>query len=230
MQDLIKESASEFEKEFTFKGLENSLGWKYDDDDLIPDILDWHTKQMEKAIKYERERIEDILKANSWDETGKGDMLVDLKGILSLINTNIIMTNKDTNSQDSIQVGNEIIQTNTLGTTTEEVIKKWLENEKKDNYVDYTESGDLGSCVLDGRFDLEELVMQLLSQSKTDLLNALIDKIEGMKKDAVVGMTFEEVLDVDAFNAVYNKALDDTINHLKSLRDVARLWLRLNKK
>ncbi len=63
MQDLIKESASEFEEKFpTVYAI---TGWNKIDEteDLKPSILNWHTKQMEKAYN-----------------KGRGDEIKELKG------------------------------------------------------------------------------------------------------------------------------------------------------
>ena len=41
----------------------------------------------------------------------------------------------------------------------EKTVRAWLENEKRDNYVDGYE--DLSSKTLDGNFDFEELIEQI---------------------------------------------------------------------
>ena len=41
----------------------------------------------------------------------------------------------------------------------EKTVRAWLENERRDNYVDEFE--DLSSKCLDGNFDLEELIEQI---------------------------------------------------------------------
>lgn len=120
------------------------------------------------------------------------------------------MTNKDTNSQDSIQVGNESIQTNTLGTTMEE----------KTRYEIMDELKSMGETTPLLSLTKGELIERLLKIQhfrniyRTDLLNALIEREEGEK------VTEDYPSSWHRENASgYNQAKTDTINHLKSLRD-----------
>lgn len=74
-------------------------------------------------------------------------------------------------------------------------------------------------------------IYQIIAQSKTDLLNALIDREEGMKKDArqIRNKYHPEIIGEPVANEqwemiihkkdIYNQSIIDTINHLKSLRD-----------
>lgn len=99
----------------------------------------------------------------------------------------------------------ESIQTNTLGTTMEERLRiKFLEEESQEFMSN----------------DLIAFINQELAQSKTDLLNALIEREEGQIKEThyANGDKFESrslEIKVDS----YNDAKTDTINHLKSLRE-----------
>lgn len=131
------------------------------------------------------------------------------------------MTNKDTNSQDSIQVGNEIIQTNTLGTKMEE---RFDEKFKPTICNDLKELAKMSS---NDRFvkntqDLKDFINNEIAQSKTDLLNALIERENREKKDIITEhpTTTLEFLEEGQILG-FNQAKTDTINHLKSLRDVA---------
>jgi hypothetical protein len=61
----------------------------------------------------------------------------------------------------------------------EKIVRSWLENEKRDNYVD--EFKDLSSKTLDGNFDFEELVEQLtnlLTTHSAQIVENLMDWIE----------------------------------------------------
>lgn len=118
------------------------------------------------------------------------------------------MTNKDTNSQDSIQVGNESIQTTTLGNIMEELKNKIIGKMIIDGWNEQS-ANEMASYL-----DLYSSVIMrnVLPQSKTDLLNSLIEREE--KADG-------EYLKDPAEENGFWVAKQDTINHLKSLRDVA---------
>lgn len=120
------------------------------------------------------------------------------------------MTNKDTNSQDSIQVGNESIQTNTLGTTMEERFDK--EFHKKGGMYENNQPFDCWNSFDGLRKDIKIFINQELTQSKTDLLNALIEREES---GSIEFMTPDKA----SRQMGYNQKKQDIINHLKSLRD-----------
>lgn len=72
MQDLIKQSASEFEKKFSL--LEDDPETR----GITKGILDWHTKQMEKAYNKGRsDREQEIIDSVKKSEEKIGDMLYD---------------------------------------------------------------------------------------------------------------------------------------------------------
>lgn len=131
MQDLLKQSASEFKAKFIEDTVMTGVRLVERSDGKA--ILDWHTKQMEKAY-----------------EAG--------------YNTRT----KETNS------GRLMYQ-------------QGREDERKEN----------------------------IEQSKTDLLNALIEREESKKleKGSPLNQGYE------MFELTHNQAKQDTINHLKSLRD-----------
>lgn len=100
-------------------------------------------------------------------------------------------------------------QSNTLGTTMEErLATEYKEYENRE--VELSREKII-------RFWLDKL-----SQSKTDLLNALIDRENREKKDIITEhpTTTLEFLEEGQILG-FNQAKTDTINHLKSLRDVA---------
>tara|TARA_R110000868_G_scaffold114344_3_gene306436 strand:- start:4180 stop:4458 length:279 start_codon:yes stop_codon:yes gene_type:complete len=89
---------------------------------------------------------------------------------------------------------------NTLGTTMEEKLDKIIKDRKQSKFH--------------RNYIAIHIVKDLLAQSKTDLLNALIDREEEDWKEK---MTWSD--DMIDFGAGYTRAKLNTINHLKSLRD-----------
>jgi len=82
----------------------------------------------------------------------------------------------------------------------ENIIKKWLENEKKaGNYVgDVNGEFDLVYCVLDGSFDLEELadeVLKVVVENKVEIIKKLQEiRREILKNDPYIANQLENII------------------------------------
>lgn len=65
---------------------------------------------------------------------------------------------------------------------------------------------------------IKDFTTEVAKISIKQILEAEVERLKGMKKEINrLEMSYEEALDVEAYNSVYNKAIDDQITHLTNI-------------